>query len=1092
MDEKMIKKLQYWHRLEHFYPYNLKECSSDYIKSYYISNSNDLSNFMKLEVPKDKEVRYYEVYFGIFQVDQALDSIIKTLHAENEFRERTDDRSCFCKFRLLSNALLDPDPESFKVSSFPWAVGRLKTRERTQNNIFLSWKDDFENYQENLFLDLKNQLQSTPFCYEACEQIRNNVCKSIGWNIKFFDHWIRVDRVLGKKTIKQTDVSSQENEEKVIEKETSQKVEAVEQAEISDQEVEALERKREEEEQIDKIIQSNDLLNSFYVRDLERVIFNIKEKRCGEALTSYLSEEKVERIDVEKDKEELFRLFNPKSMLYGKWPSGYPLRSMQQLAVNIAMHKEIKLPIFSVNGPPGTGKTTLLRDIISANIIERAMEVCHYTKPDDVFGKSLGSITWEQYTVDIKEIKDSLKKYGILVASNNNAAVKNITMELPAKNSLSESYRKIYSYFSGVSDQILKKENGSWGVCAASLGNRANRSTFMDAFWPLKTKEDGIFNFNRFLIKQKKTNLEREMNWKEAVSSFQNAYKEVETEYKKLELYYQYLVLLRKLPEKERQYQEQKVKSEKNREILAKFRENFSNKQLEQQELDKEKQKIKKTTFLFSIRLRMKCKSQAIKKYKELEDIAYSFEQEIIKLDKQVLEQENLCKQDDERENLYKRQIQECKNKIQSYFCKIKDIHFPDDMVVPNETFLSDLIGETSLEACKKAQDTAPWNSKRINILREKLFLEAMNLHKALVENSRFLRAQLDTFSKWMRGQLEPSDQKKFAGALLQSFFLVVPVISTTFASVSSFLRYIKQEEIGLLLIDEAGQALPQSAVGAIWRSKKVVVVGDPLQIEPVVTIHDKTMKLLQQEFKQSNFIANKETSVQSLADQRNCYVGVRSISNNKFYIGSPLLVHGRCQRKIFDIANCIAYNNKMIYGTRDSANTTCVWIDVKGQAEKKHFVRAQAERIVPIVKKAFESTWEMEEEKKLPSLFVISPFRSVKEGVAQYFQENDFLYRELSKTPDEKVKEQVKQWIHTNIGTVHTFQGKEATTVIICLGVDSGTKGDGAIEWASKSPNILNVAVTRAKNNLYIVGDASKWALKPYFEEAYEICDKI
>ena len=89
------------------------------------------------------------------------------------------------------------------------------------------------------------------------------------------------------------------------------------------------------------------------------------------------------------------------------------------------------------------------------------------------------------------------------------------------------------------------------------------------------------------------------------------------------------------------------------------------------------------------------------------------------------------------------------------------------------------MIGENSLEACKKAQDTAPWNSKRINILREKLFLEAMNLHKALVENSRFLRAQLDTFSKWMRGQLEPSDQKKFAGALLQSFFLVVPVIST-------------------------------------------------------------------------------------------------------------------------------------------------------------------------------------------------------------------------------------------------------------------------------------------------------------------------
>ena len=96
-----------------------------------------------------------------------------------------------------------------------------------------------------------------------------------------------------KEAIKQTNVSNQEAEEKVIGKEMSQKVEAVEQAKISDQEVEAFERKRKEEEQIDKIIQSNDLLNSFYVRDLDRVIFNIKGNRCGEALAPYLSEEKV-------------------------------------------------------------------------------------------------------------------------------------------------------------------------------------------------------------------------------------------------------------------------------------------------------------------------------------------------------------------------------------------------------------------------------------------------------------------------------------------------------------------------------------------------------------------------------------------------------------------------------------------------------------------------------------------------------------------------------------------------------------------------------------------------------------------------------
>lgn len=37
---------------------------------------------------------------------------------------------------------------------------------------------------------------------------------------------------------------------------------------------------------------------------------------------------------------------------------------MQQIAVNLATDEDAKLPVFSVNGPPGTGKTTLLKEII--------------------------------------------------------------------------------------------------------------------------------------------------------------------------------------------------------------------------------------------------------------------------------------------------------------------------------------------------------------------------------------------------------------------------------------------------------------------------------------------------------------------------------------------------------------------------------------------------------------------------------------------------------------------------------------------------------------------------------------------------------
>ena len=72
--------------------------------------------------------------------------------------------------------------------------------------------------------------------------------------------------------------------------------------------------------EIDELIKANDLLNSFYVRDLENVIRNVMNQNYGQALDKYLNHNSDKRIDVEHDKDALFEIFDPKNMPYGKWP----------------------------------------------------------------------------------------------------------------------------------------------------------------------------------------------------------------------------------------------------------------------------------------------------------------------------------------------------------------------------------------------------------------------------------------------------------------------------------------------------------------------------------------------------------------------------------------------------------------------------------------------------------------------------------------------------------------------------------------------------------------------------------------------------
>ncbi|MEI7606122.1 MAG: AAA domain-containing protein [Rhodospirillaceae bacterium] len=72
-------------------------------------------------------------------------------------------------------------------------------------------------------------------------------------------------------------------------------------------------------------------------------------------------------------------------------------------------------------------------------------------------------------------------------------------------------------------------------------------------------------------------------------------------------------------------------------------------------------------------------------------------------------------------------------------------------------------------------------------------------------------------------------------------------------------------------------------------------------------------------------------------------------------------------------------------------------------------------------------------------------------------------------------------EWIRTSIGTVHALQGKEADMVILQLGDNPARPG--AFHWAAEKPNLLNVALTRARQRVYVIGNRDLWCRERHFE---------
>jgi hypothetical protein len=353
------------------------------------------------------------------------------------------------------------------------------------------------------------------------------------------------------------------------------------------------------------------------------------------------------------------------------------------------------------------------------------------------------------------------------------------------------------------------------------------------------------------------------------------------------------------------------------------------------------------------------------------------------------------------------------------------------------------------------------WCEPDTNAARSELFVAALRLHKVfLAHTAKQMRDSLFAAMDLLTGDAPPEVPEHAALAAWQALYFVVPVVSTTFASLPRMLRHLGREALGWMLIDEAGQAAPQEAVGALWRARRAVIVGDPLQLKPVVTLPFRGQQGIRAEYGVSEKWMPKLATVQELADRHNCWGTYLQRRERSMWVGAPLQVHRRCSEPMFTISNTVAYDGMMIHGSDPTPNGALPpsrWINVIGPASG-HYKPVELEQAKQLIGSLLAGLTDCP---LTPTdIIVISPFRDIA--------------RELSK---------LRQHFGHNMraGTVHTAQGKQARVVILVLGGDP--RRPGAKRWAASEPNLVNVAVSRSKERLYVIGDEAAWSCHDYFD---------
>jgi very-short-patch-repair endonuclease len=245
------------------------------------------------------------------------------------------------------------------------------------------------------------------------------------------------------------------------------------------------------------------------------------------------------------------------------------------------------------------------------------------------------------------------------------------------------------------------------------------------------------------------------------------------------------------------------------------------------------------------------------------------------------------------------------------------------------------------------------------------------------------------------------------------------------------------------VIIDESSQCDPASIIPALFRSQAVVFVGDSNQFPPVVT-----MPALRNEYLKNKY------HLTDIEDQRFDFTMISAYDLSPV---TPIMLreHFRCADEIADFINNVYYGNKLHIRTNTGNLNIPSFMANRHAVEWYNVVNSQRREIDTvreILKKLVDNNYN-------GTIGVVTPFRKLVSTMQNEFGDFVRIFGD-----------------RLLINTANGFQGGERDVIVFMLGYNEDhTHGEF---WYVESPEnryIYNVAVSRAKACLFIVGDKQR-----------------